>query len=54
MKLSDCYHCTIPAPYIDEFYNRICKVVDAITDDYEIILVNDGSPDNAVICDRPL
>lgn len=48
MKLSIVTTLYYSAPYIDEFYNRICKVVDAITDDYEIILVNDGSPDNAV------
>lgn len=47
MKLSIVTTLYYSAPYIDEFYNRIC-IVDAITDDYEIILVNDGSPDNAV------
>ena len=36
------------APYINEFYSRVCNVADAITEDYEIIFVNDGSPDNAV------
>lgn len=33
--------------YIDEFYNRIKKVLNEIDEDYEIILVNDGSPDNS-------
>jgi len=35
-------------PYLDEFYKRICRAADRITSDYEIILVNDGSPDNSV------
>jgi len=33
------------APYIKEFHERITRTVLKITDDYEIILVNDGSPD---------
>ena len=36
------------SPYINEFYNRISKSVKKITDDYEIIFVNDGSPDNSL------
>lgn len=36
------------APYINEFYNRICKVAAAIAEDYEIVFVNDGSPDKAI------
>jgi putative glycosyltransferase len=36
------------APYLDEFYARICATAEKITDDYEIILVNDGSPDNSL------
>ena len=35
-------------PYIEEFYDRISKAVNKITDDYEIIFVNDGSPDDSV------
>jgi len=34
--------------YIREFYERITKAADEITDDYEIIFVNDGSPDNSL------
>ena len=34
--------------YIQEFYDRICAVAKKITDDYEIILVNDGSPDDSL------
>jgi putative glycosyltransferase len=36
------------APYIMEFYNRIITEVERITSNYEIILVNDGSPDNSL------
>ena len=32
-------------PFIKEFHRRICSVADTITDSYEIIFVNDGSPD---------
>ena len=48
MKLSIVTTLYYSAPYINEFYCRICKVADAITEEYEIILVNDGSPDNAI------
>jgi putative glycosyltransferase len=34
--------------YIREFYERITKNSDKITDDYEIIFVNDGSPDGSL------
>lgn len=47
MKLSIVTTLYKSAPYMDEFYTRITKSVQAITDDYEIIFVNDGSPDNA-------
>lgn len=36
------------APYLEEFYARICAAAEKITDGYEIILVNDGSPDNSL------
>lgn len=36
------------APYIKEFYERISKAVKEITDSYEIIIVNDGSPDQSL------
>lgn len=35
--------------YISEFVNRISLVANNITNDYEIIFVNDGSPDNSLI-----
>lgn len=37
------------SPYILEFYERVVKVVDQSFDsEYEIIFVNDGSPDNSL------
>jgi len=34
--------------YLDEFYERIKKEVEKVTDKYEIIFVNDGSPDESL------
>jgi len=34
--------------YLEEFYTRVCDAAKKITDDYEIIFVNDGSPDNSL------
>jgi putative glycosyltransferase len=36
------------APYIREFCRRISMAVSGITPEYEIILVNDGSPDDSL------
>jgi len=36
------------APYLEEFYERVSKAAQKITGDYEIIFVNDGSPDNSL------
>ncbi len=36
------------APYIQEFYDRISAAAQKITNDYEIIFVNDGSPDDSL------
>ncbi len=36
------------SPHIQEFYDRICAIAKKITEDYEIILVNDGSPDKSL------
>ena len=33
------------APHLNEFYERLTKCAQDITHDYEMILVNDGSPD---------
>jgi putative glycosyltransferase len=35
-------------PYIPEFYQRISTEAQKLTSDYEIIFVNDGSPDNSL------
>lgn len=35
-------------PYVKEFYSRILKVINEINCDYEIIFVNDGSPDDSL------
>jgi putative glycosyltransferase len=36
------------APYVAEFIERTHRTAATLTPDYEIVLVNDGSPDNAV------
>lgn len=36
------------SPYIDEFYRRISAAARQITTDYELIFVDDGSPDNSL------
>lgn len=36
------------APYLKEFYDRTTAAARKITEDYEIIFVNDGSPDNSL------
>lgn len=36
------------ATYLEEFHDRVCKAAGRITSDFEIILVNDGSPDNSL------
>lgn len=33
------------APYLEQFYQRMSREVGKITGDYEMVLVNDGSPD---------
>lgn len=48
MELSVVTSMYYSAPYLKEFYNRIKKSVEKITLDYEIIFVNDGSPDNSL------
>jgi putative glycosyltransferase len=35
-------------PYLEEFCRRMADAAKKITDDYEIVLVNDGSPDDAL------
>jgi len=48
MKLSIVTTLYKSSPYIDEFYERISKEAKKITDDYEIIFVDDGSPDDSL------
>ena len=49
MKLSIVSTLYQSAPYIDEFHQRVSAVAQKLVgDDYEIILVNDGSPDNSL------
>jgi putative glycosyltransferase len=49
MKLSIVATLYQSAPYIHEFYERCCRAARALVgEDFEIILVNDGSPDNSV------
>ncbi len=36
--------------YVNEFYELISSNANKITNDYEIVFVNDGSPDNSVEC----
>lgn len=33
------------APYVSKFYERTCSVAEQITRDFEVVFVNDGSPD---------
>ncbi|MEZ4712097.1 MAG: glycosyltransferase family 2 protein [Caldilineaceae bacterium] len=48
MKLSIVTTLYYSAPYLEEFYTRIQAEATKITDDYEIVLVNDGSPDGVL------
>jgi putative glycosyltransferase len=36
------------AASIDEFYGRVMKAAEAIADDIELVIVNDGSPDDSI------
>jgi putative glycosyltransferase len=48
MKLSVVTTLYYSAPYLQQFYERTCAACAQITDDFEIVLVNDGSPDNVL------
>lgn len=48
MKLSIVTTLYNSAPYLMEFHERVCASAGRITDDFEIVLVNDGSPDNSL------
>lgn len=36
------------APYLRPFYTRACAAAEKITSDFEVVLVNDGSPDDSL------
>src|SRR5258708_35620594 len=36
------------APHLEEFYTRAREVAEMVSSELEIILVNDGSPDNSL------
>ena len=42
------------ASCLKDFYARACAAAEVITDDYEVILVNDGSPDDSLDIARSL
>ena len=48
MKLSVVTTLYKSAPYIQEFYERITAAAASITPNYELVFVNDGSPDNVL------
>lgn len=49
MKLSIVTTLYCSAPYVEEFHRRTSAVArQLVGEDYEIVMVNDGSPDNAV------
>jgi len=47
MKLSIVTTLYKSSPYVREFYERATRVAAALTQDYELLFVNDGSPDDA-------
>src|SRR3977135_2369389 len=48
MKLSIVATLYYSAPYLQEFYKRSCATAQKITDSFEIVFVNDGSPDDSL------
>lgn len=42
------------SPYINDFYQRIKTALTTITEDHEIIFVNDGSPDDSLLVARAI
>ena len=48
MKLSVVTTLYNSAPYLVEFHKRVCASAAELTDDFEILFVNDGSPDNSL------
>jgi putative glycosyltransferase len=54
MKLSIVTTLYYSAPYLHEFYQRVCRAAEQITNDYDITFVNDGSPDESLAIARAL
>jgi putative glycosyltransferase len=48
MKLSIVTTLFKSAPYVEELHRRSSEAAQRITDDYEIVMVDDGSPDNSL------
>lgn len=48
MKLSIVTTLYQSSRYIEEFHRRVTAAASAITDDYELVFVNDGSPDDSL------
>ena len=48
MKLSIVTTMYFSEPYLDEFYSRCMAKAEKLTNDIEMIFVNDGSPDNSL------
>jgi putative glycosyltransferase len=48
MKLSIVTTLYKSAAHVEEFYRRASEAAKRITDDYEIVMVDDGSPDNSL------
>ncbi len=48
MKLSIVTTLYKSAPYVEEFHRRASSAARGITDDYEIVMVDDGSPDDSL------
>ena len=48
MKLSIVTTLYKSAPYIEEFHRRASAAARGITDDYEVVMVDDGSPDDSL------
>ena len=48
MKISVVSTLYYSKPYLKEFCERLVKAVSKITDHYELILINDGSPDDSL------
>jgi putative glycosyltransferase len=48
MKLSIVTTLYRSAPYVEEFHRRISAAAASVTDDYEVVMVDDGSPDESL------